>query len=140
VSTIAVVLLGVIAVAVLVMAVIQVGLILVAGRLARKVEELSAKFEEDVRPLVAQATAVAENAARASSLAAAQVERADRLFSELARRADDTMAIVQGSLTAPVREGRAIMTGVGAALAAFRELRLAARARAAEEEDPLFIG
>ena len=139
-STTAVVLLGVIAAAVLVMAGIQVGLILVAGRLARKVEQLSTQFEQDLRPLVVQATAVAENAARASSLAVAQVERADRLFSDLAQRADDTMATVQGSLLAPVREGRALAAGIGAAVSAFRELRLVARARAAEEEDPLFIG
>lgn len=140
-STTAVVLLGVIAAATLVMAVVQVGLILVAARLARKVEHLSTQLEQDVRPLVVKANTIAENAARASAVAVAQVERADRLFTDLAQRVDDTMAVVQHSLLMPAREGRAILAGVGAALSAFRELRAAARARAgADEEDPLFIG
>jgi hypothetical protein len=140
VSTTAVVLLGVVAAATLVMAVIQVGLIVVALRLARKVERLSVQFEQDVRPLVAKATEIAESAARASSLAAAQVERADRLFADVSERVETTVAMVQGSLLAPAREGRALLAGVGAALSAFRELRAAKARAAADEEAPLFIG
>ncbi len=139
-STTAVVLLGVVAAATLVIAVIQVGLIVVALRLARKVERLSGQFEQDVRPLVAKATEIAESAARASSLAAAQVERADRLFADVSQRVETTVAMVQGSLLAPAREGRALLAGVGAALSAFRELRAAKARAAADEEAPLFIG
>lgn len=139
-STAAVVLLGVIAVATLVMAIIQVGLIVVAGRLSRKVEQLSVQFEQDVRPLIANATAIAENASRASSVALAQVQRADRLLTDLSQRVDESIAVVQGSLLAPAREGRAILAGVGAAVSAFRELRAARARAAADEEAPLFIG
>ncbi len=141
-SGMAEVLLGVIAVATVVMAVIQVVLIVVAGRLARQVTELSHRIETDIRPLLAHASTVAENAARASALAVVQVERADRLFQELTQRVDDTMAIVQGVLLAPAREGRALIAAVTAAVGAFRELRLAGRSRsqAMDEEESLFIG
>jgi hypothetical protein len=142
VSGTAEVLLGVIAVATLAMAVMQVGLLVVAGRLGRRLEELSRRVEQDVRPLLASASAVAENAARASALAVAQVERADRLFQDLSKRVDDTMAVVQGALLTPAREGRALLAAVTAAIAAFRELRVTNRSRgpAADEEESLFIG
>jgi hypothetical protein len=136
------VLLGIITVATVVMAVVQVRLVVAAMRLGKRVDELSNRIEHDIRPLLASASTVAENAARASALAVVQVERADRLFEDLSRRVDDTMAIVQGALMAPAREGRAMLAAVTAAVAAFRELRLAGRARgqAVDEEESLFIG
>jgi hypothetical protein len=142
VSGIAEVLLGVIALATVVMATIQIRLSILAVQLGRRVDELSQQIEKDVRPLLANASAVAENAARASALAVVQVERADRLFSELSQRVDETMAIVQGALLAPAREGRALLAAVTAAFGAFRDLRVASRSRAAaaDEEESLFIG
>jgi hypothetical protein len=136
------VLLGVIAVATLAMAVLQVGLVVVVARLGRRMDELARDVRQDLRPLIERATVVAENAARASSLAVVQVERADQLFSDLARRVDDTMAVVQGALLTPAREGRALLAAVTAAIGAFRELRMAGRARSAamDEEESLFIG
>lgn len=139
----AVVLLGVIAVATLTIAVSQIGLMFAFLRVARKVEDLSGRFEQDIRPLVANATTVAGNAARASALAVAQVERADRVFSDLAARVDETAAVIQQVVLTPAREGRALLAGLGAALSAFRELRQAAarsRALRVDEDDPLFIG
>lgn len=140
-STTAVTLLGVIAVATLVMAIVQIGLIVVAVRLARKVNQLGTQFELDVRPLVAHAGALAENAARASSLVVLQVERADRMVADLTQRVEDTMSVVQTGLLSPVRQGRALMAGVAAALTAFHELRRTSRDRpAVDDDDPLFIG
>jgi len=136
------VLLGVIAVATLAMAVMQIGLVVVVARLGRRMDELAREVRQDLRPLIEKATVVAENAARASSLAVVQVERADQLFGDLARRVDDTMAMVQGALLTPAREGRALLAAVTAAVGAFRELRMAGRGRSAamDEEESLFIG
>jgi len=139
----AVFLLGVIAFSTLAIAVSQIGLFIYFGRLGKKVEEQSARFEREMRPMLADATTVASNAARASALAVAQVERADRLFSDLAARVDETAAVIQQVVTTPAREGRALLAGFGAALSTFRELRAAAarnRALRADEDDPLFIG
>jgi hypothetical protein len=141
VSVMAEVLLGIIAAATVLMAAVQVVLLVAAARLGQRVEELSNRIEKDVRPLLASASAVAENAARASALAVVQVERADRLFQELSHRVDETMAMVQGALLAPAREGRALLAAVTAAFGAFRELRLAGRrSQVIDEEESLFIG
>lgn len=140
-STTAVVLLGVIAVAVLVMAGIQVALVVVGLRLARQVQDLGTRVERELRPLVANAATVASNAARASELALAQVERADRVFGDLAQRIDDTSRLVRGAILAPAREGRAILAAISAAVGVIRD---APRARphgpSPDEDDPLFIG
>jgi len=48
------------------------------------------------RPLAERLTSVAENLQHASSLAAVQVERFDRLFAGASKRADATMSLVQG--------------------------------------------
>ncbi len=140
-STTAVVLLGVIAVATLVMASIQVAVVVMGARLARQVQELGTKLERDIRPLVASATEVAGNAARASELAVAQVERADRVFSDLLLRIDETSRFVRGAILAPAREGRALLAAFGAVVGAVREgQRERPRGPALDEDDPLFIG
>jgi len=141
VSDTAVALLGVIAVATLVMASVQVGLAIVAARLARQVEALGTRIDQDIRPLVANATLVSSNAARATELAVAQIERADRLFADVAQRIDDTSRLLQGTILAPVREGRALLAAIGAALGVMRDVRQArAQTLGIDDDDPLFIG
>jgi hypothetical protein len=135
------VLLGVIAGATFVMAVVQVCLVVFAARMASKVEALSGRFELEIRPLIDQATAAAGNAARVSSLAVAQMERADRAFADMTRRIDDTASAIQGTLLAPAREGRALLAAIGAAVGALREGRKGRRRESDfEDDDPLFIG
>ena len=140
-STTAVVLLGVIAVATLAMASIQIALVVVGMRLARQVQALGTRIEQEIKPLVADATTVAANAARASELALAQIERADRIFSDLVQRIDDTSRLVRGAILAPASEGRAILAAVSAAIGVVRDAqRPGTRGRGPDEEDPLFIG
>jgi hypothetical protein len=140
VTTPAVIFLGIIALATLVMAVIQVGVIVFALRVAKRVDALTSQVEHEIKPLLANLTEVGQNAVRASSLAAAQVERLDQLTANFTRHVDETFTLVQAAIIGPVREGRAMISAVRAAIAAFRELR-AARARARmEDEDALFIG
>jgi len=80
-------------------------------------------------------------AARVTTLAAAQMERADRMFADLTRRAEQAMAAVP-VLLGPAGKGLAFFNGVKAALAAIHELRRSSRRGAAhpDEEDALFIG
>jgi len=134
--------LGLIAAATLVMAVIQVGAILFAARLARRLERLVTVIERDVKPVLENVTAVSASAARTASLAAAQAERADRLFAELSQRVDETAAVIQTAIVTPAREVRAVLAAIGAAIAALREIKPGSRPRRAplDEEDPLFIG
>lgn len=133
--------LGVIALATVVMAVIQVGVIVGLRRTARRAEDLMSAVQQDVRPLIARVTAVAEEASRTAALATVQAQKVDRLVTDLARRADETAALVQHAVVTPAREGMALVAGLRAGLAAirgFRERR--ERHRHQEEEDTLFIG
>jgi hypothetical protein len=134
--------LSIIALAVTVMAAIQVGAIIVAARLAKRVDRLATQIEEDIKPVFQNLQALSTEAARAAALAAIQVERADKIFSELSQRVDYTLTTLQSRVVAPAREGFALLAGIRAALAAFRDLRETGRRRpaAVEEEDALFIG
>jgi hypothetical protein len=134
--------LGIIALAVAVMAAIQVGAIVVASRLAKRIDRLADQIERDVRPLFQNLQSMSADAARAAALAAAQVERADRLFVDLGQRVDVTLGILQQRVLTPAREGAALLAGLRAALDVFRTRRDPRRRRpaVAEEEDALFIG
>ena len=132
--------LGVIAVATLAIAVAQIGVIIAAGLMARRVGRMVDQFERDVRPLFGHLDAIGADAARAVSLATAQVERADRLFGDLAGRIEQTLAAIQGSMGGPARHGLAWLVAFRAALQAVRDLR-AGRTRQGrgDDEDALFI-
>ena len=132
--------LGVIAVATLAIAVAQVGVIIAAGLMARRVGRMVDQIEREVKPLFGHLNAIGSDASRAVALATAQVERADKLFSEVALRVEQTLNVVQASIGGPVREGRAMMGAFRAALQAIRELRHGrTRQGRGDDEDPLFI-
>lgn len=134
--------LGAIALATVVMAAIQVGAILYAGRLAMRVDRMIDRVEQELRPLFATLTTISQDAARATALAVTQVERADHLMADFTQRAEQTMALVQHAVVTPARHGVAIFGGIRAALAALLEVRSkaapAGRGRS-DEEDALFI-
>ena len=133
--------LGVIAVATLAIAIVQVGLIVTAGLAVRRVTRLIATVEEELRPLFAHVNNIARDASRATALATAQVERADQLFSDVAVRVERALNDVQASIGRPAREGRALISAFKAAFQAIREMRQNGRGRQgrSEDEDALFI-
>jgi hypothetical protein len=136
--------LGLIAVGTVVMAAVQVGVILVLVRLARRVEEVSQRVEREIAPLAERLSKVADNLQQATSLAAVQVERVDRLLSNVTRRAEETVGLVQGAVVGPLREGLAVISAIRGVMGAFKSFRRGeAGGRGAsrfDDEDPLFIG
>lgn len=135
--------LGVIALATLTMAAIQVGVLVYGLSVARRVNQLLTQVEQELKPVAESLNMIARDAARITSLAAGQVERIDRLVNELTARIEQTATTLQDAILKPLRDGAAIMAGVKAVIEVFRELRGrpsgATRARA-EDEDALFIG
>ena len=133
--------LGIIAVATLAIAIAQIGVMVAAGRLARRMERLTERFEQDVRPLLAHLDAIGRDASRAATLAAAQVERADQVFGDIAARIELALNTLQTILTVPAREGRALVSAFRAALEVVREMRRNGRRRPGrgDDEDALFI-
>jgi len=134
--------LGLIAFATVVMALIQVGAIIAALRLAKQAQAMIVTIQRDVQPLVAKAHAIADEATRTVALARAQAEKVDRVVTDLARRVEDTTAVLQDAIVTPAREGMAVMAAIRATLGALRALRdvRPGHGRHADDEDPLFIG
>jgi uncharacterized protein YoxC len=147
--------LGIIAAATLMMALIQVCAIIAAAKVARRAQEALGKAQqamttaqqaiisvrEEIRPLIAKANSLADEASKTAALATAQAGKVDRLMTDLSQRVDETSAIVQKAIVTPAREGIAIV----AALKAFASVLRAGhdwrrRSSRSEEEDPLFIG
>ncbi|HKF66702.1 MAG TPA: hypothetical protein VKB36_09240, partial [Vicinamibacterales bacterium] len=89
-NTWATVFLGVIAVATLTTAILQVVLLVAATSLVRRITRFVDFIEVEVKPILAQVDAIARDASRAANLALAQVERADELLSNAMRRVEQT--------------------------------------------------
>ena len=137
-----VIFLGVIAVSTLIMALIQVGAIIATLKVARETQKMLAHVQQDVRPLIARANAIADDAAKTAALATAQAQKIDKLVTDLTRRIDDTAAVVQHAIVTPAREGMAVVAAIKAGLGVIRGMG-DFRARPGghpDDEDPLFIG
>jgi Holliday junction resolvasome RuvABC ATP-dependent DNA helicase subunit len=134
--------LAVIAVATLVMALIQVGAIVVAIRLGQQARQALEAVQQEIRPLATRVSAIADEASRTAALATAQAQKVDRLVTDLSRRVEETAAVVQEAIVTPAREGLALVAAMKAGLGALRGLRdrQPRHGRTADEEDPLFIG
>jgi len=134
--------LGIIALATLAMAVLQIGAALTVSRLARDAQKTFTSVQDDVKPLIAKVSALADEANKTASLAKVQAEKIDLLVTTLTRRIDETSVVVQQAVMTPAREGLAILAAIKAGLGALRGFRDIApgQGRHAEDEDPLFIG
>ena len=133
--------LALIALATVVMALIQVGAVIIAARLGRRVQQMMTTIQEEVRPLIARANSVAEDASKTAAIASAQAQKIDTLVTDLTRRVEETSVLVQQAVVTPARETLALVAGIKAGLAALRGLRdFRGRTGRVEEEDPLFIG
>lgn len=147
--------LGVIAVATTVMALLQIGAVVVAARAARHAQEALGKAQqalataqetitsvrEEMRPLIVKANAIADEASRTASLATVQAQKVDKLVTDLAAKVEQTAAIVQNAIVTPAREGLAIFAALRAGLSVLRASQdWRRRTSRSEEEDPLFIG
>jgi hypothetical protein len=139
VSDWAVVFLGVIAVASLATSLGQLALLVSTARMAKRAERLMETLEQELRPILGHLNTIGRDASHAASLAAAQVERVDRVFGTFVHRLEETVDTIQGAVLRPAREATALVAGIRTAVNFIRELR-SARARArADDEDALFI-
>jgi hypothetical protein len=139
VSARAEVFLGIIAVATLVTAVIQIGVLVAAGLLARRMTRLVDRVERELTPLVGHLNEIGQNASRAAALATAQVERAESLFADLLARFESALDGVQEAVGKPAREGAAVLAGFRAAIDALRNPRRGRSRARGDDEDALFV-
>ena len=137
----ALVFLGVIAVSTLVTAVLQVAVLVAAGMLTRRIGRLADQVERELSPLLASLNAIGKDAARAASLATAQVERVDRLFADAVGGRAAPVNAIQHPRAGPARQGAALLVGFRAVLDALRRGTgpRPPRTRTSDDEDALFI-
>jgi len=132
--------LGLIAAATLLIAIVQIGVLVAAGVLARRIARVAADVEQQIKPIFTHLDSIGRDAARAASIASTQVERADRLFADVAGRMEHSFDSVQHALYQPVREGAALLSAFKAAFAAVKNPPAHRRGRSrGEDEDALFI-
>lgn len=141
----AVIWLGVIAVSIALMAVIQIGLIVVSLRVARQLSAAADDIRKEIKPLVEKVHRIADDAARATSLASVQIERIDQILSNTTARVDEGLSILRNAVGGPLRQGYAVALAVRAAISAFsrrsnRDTHRPSSAATREEEDALFVG
>ena len=134
--------LGVMAGALVVMALGQLVLAIMGARMARQATDAMQEVRRDLRPILERAQKIANDAARTSDIARSQAERIDQIIALTAQRIDETLTNVQAAVSGPLRQGSAVVAGIRAAMEVLRnvsERRGTARARE-EDEDALFVG
>jgi len=131
--------LAVMAVALAIIAVVQIGVIIVAIRLGKQIGATVEEIRREVRPLVEKAHRISDDAARATSLAVAQIEKVNHLLTNTSTRVSETLGLVQHAVVEPVRQGAAVVAAVRAAMTAFRSWR-ASHPHSRDDDDALFVG
>ena len=114
-------LLSVIAVATVIMAVVQIGVVLFTSRLAKRVNRLVDVIEREIKPTLARVDTVSSDVARVTSLASNQAERLDQIASHLIEKIDEILTVADRSVFAPLKQGAGFLFGLRAALLAFRD-------------------
>ena len=104
-STWATVFLGIIAMATLVTAILQVVLLVAGWQLVRRITTFVEDLDREIRPIIGHVNAIARDASRVASLAAAQVERADQLLNNAVIRIEDLLSHMQSLVISTLREG-----------------------------------
>ncbi len=139
--------LGLIALATVVMAVIQVTLALMAARAAREAAASVQKLRTELGPIIDNARKASDDAVRITALALTQAQRVDEFVQTATVRIDETLVAVQDVVTGPLRQGAAVMDGLKAALAFFAARRGRERdrdrdddSRDEDDDENLFIG
>ena len=131
--------LAVIAIAVAVMAAMQIAMALMALKAARELTATVAELRRDLKPVIDKASRLVDEATRVTSLAALQVERVDRLLANTVERIDETLSVVQSAVIRPVQQGAALMAGLRAALSALRSWQDKGR-HSRDDDEALFVG
>ncbi len=131
--------LGVIAFATLATAVVQIGVLIAAARLAKRLDKLTDSVEAQLKPIFLHLDTIGREAARATSMAGDQLERVDSLFADTTERLGQTMDTLQRAVSIPAREGAALLAGFRAVIGSVRGARRGRSRTRGEDEDALFI-
>jgi hypothetical protein len=113
--------LGVIAVATLVMALIQVCLVIAGIIAVKRMQEMLLRVENTVKPVLAHVDDLVMDATASVAAVRVQIDRVEQQAVQVLKRTDQAVQRVQDYLVAPAREGIALAAGARALFGAFRE-------------------
>lgn len=114
------VLLGVIALATLTMAIVQVVVIVAGVRLVQRMDATAQRIEALTGPMLARVDDVATEALASMSAARSQMDRMEVMTTEVVTRIDETVHALQAYVMAPARQGAALLAGARAAVQVLR--------------------
>ena len=80
-------------------------------------------MHRDVKPLLARANEIADEASETATMATAQAQKVDKMVTDLTRRVDETSDVVQHAIITPAREGIAIVAALKAGFSALARVR-----------------
>lgn len=129
--------LGIIALATLVMAAIQIGVIVYGARVAQRVNAMVRQLERDLGPTLHRVDAVTADIQRATATAAERVEHADRVVRSVVERVDHATTVAHDAVVEPTRQGRAVWLGLRAAVDAFRQEEESEDQEPENEKEPI---
>ena len=112
--------LGAIASATVIMATLQIAMVVYGVRLAKRVDRLVVEVETELKPALGRVNKMSGDLNRVTSLAVAQVERADELFKLVTERVDRITMLAQDTVVEPVKQGSALLQGFRVALNVLR--------------------
>jgi tetrahydromethanopterin S-methyltransferase subunit B len=112
--------LGVIALATLITAIAQVGVLIAGLRLARRVNTAVERIEDTAGPIVARVDELSAEALLSLAAARSQMDRLERMTEDVVNRIDETVRTWQTYVLKPARQGVALLAGARAAVLAFR--------------------
>ncbi len=113
-------LLGMIAFATVVMALVQIGIVWYAVRLAGRINRLIDTVEEELKPTLSRVNSMSADLARVTVLASEQSERLNKLLGSVSSQIDNIVNLTQDSFLSPARQGGVLFVAIRAALAALR--------------------
>jgi len=142
-----VVFLGIIAASAVVQAGFVIGLAVLGGRLARRLDVLQEKLDKELGPALQNLERVSRNAAEISDLATLQARRIDLLLVDTIEKVEDATSTVQRLVARPLRpvsHGLAIFRAVRKGFEVFSRLggdpsSGAPRRRHVEDDEHMFI-
>ena len=132
--------LGTMAIALAIMALIQIGLIVAAIMVAKSAMRAVGDVRKEIKPLMDKVNRMADDAAQTTAMARMQMERVDQLVRQTADRIDEVSNAVQNTIIGPLRNGAAVIAGIRAAISVFGRRRGDRGRPVREDEDALFIG
>ena len=112
--------LAVIAVAAAVMALVQVSVLVAVLLLMKRLNDVVSHVERLTSPVLSHIDDMSREVVESLALVRNQLNRAEEVASDFVTRADRAVDRLQTGLSAPVRQGAALLAGARAVLRAFR--------------------